>query len=162
MIQKKYLAVGAALIIIALVVYYVGVASEDIEPPKKSGIKFYDVRLQAPEFISYYDSITLTPEQEKIKSDALSSIPAPCCDDYSMLTCCCPCILSKTIWGLSNFLIVEHGYNADQLKDAISRWVSFTNKNGYAGDACYVGRCGLQFEEDGCGGMEKLVLGAGN
>ncbi len=88
-------------------------------------------------------------------------MPASCCRDYSMLTCCCPCVFSQTVWGLSNYLIAEHNYNAEQLEDAVSRWVSFTNENGYAGDACYKGRCNLPFEEDGCGGMQKLVLGAG-
>ncbi|UCC77909.1 MAG: hypothetical protein JSW37_05965 [Anaerolineales bacterium] len=38
-------------------------------------------------FIDYHDSITLTPEQETVKRDALSSLKAPCCDDNSMYTC---------------------------------------------------------------------------
>ncbi len=38
-------------------------------------------------FIDYYNSITLTPEQERVKRDALSPLKAPCCDDNSMYTC---------------------------------------------------------------------------
>jgi len=38
-------------------------------------------------FIDYQDSITLTPEQERLKRDALGPLKAPCCDDNSMYTC---------------------------------------------------------------------------
>lgn len=38
-------------------------------------------------FIDYYNSIALTPEQEKVRRDALSPLKAPCCDDNSMYTC---------------------------------------------------------------------------
>lgn len=168
--KKNYWLAAIALIIAALGTHHIWVTSGDTEPVDKADkaddaengeIKFYDVGEQAPQFVSYYDSITLTPEQEKIKSDALSTMPAPCCNDYSMLTCCCPCILSKSVWGLSNFMITEKGYDAEQVGDAVSEWLNFTNEDGYAGDACYAGRCESPFEEDGCGGMEKMVLGAG-
>jgi hypothetical protein len=145
------------LVIIALGIIIVGIGYV-ILGPKETGIQFYDVRLQTPEFIDYHNSITLTPEQEKIKSDALSSIHAPCCADYPMSTCCCPCNLAKSVWGLSNFLIVEHNYNAEQVKEEVSRWIRFTNKRGYAGNACYIDRCYFPFREDGCGGMEELIL----
>jgi len=158
--------VGVALVFIVLAAYYTEVIPNEIEVTlnatevtlnEKNTIVFSDVRSQAPEFLSYYDSITLSPEQERIKNEVLSSMPAPCCAD-PLSTCCCPCNLAKTVWGLSNFLIVKHGYNAEQLKDAISRWLSFTNKNGYTGVACYEGRCEFPFENDGCGGMRNLVL----
>ncbi len=117
------------------------------------GIEFYDVKVQTPEFISYYYSITLTPEQEKVMEDALTPIPAPCCSEYTMYTCCCPCNLAKSVWGLSSYLITEHNYNADQVNAAVSKWISFTNEEGYAGNACSLGRCNYPFREDGCGGM---------
>jgi len=167
--QKNYWVEGVALVLIVLVAYsyYIEVKSYKIERTpittesmlnEKNMIVFTDVRLQAPEFLSYYDSITLSPEQEKIKNEVLSAMSAPCCVD-PLSTCCCPCNLAKTVWGLSNFLIVKHGYNAEQLEDAIYRWLSFTNKNGYTGVACYEGRCEFPFEQDGCGGMRNLVLG---
>lgn len=156
--RQKYLVVGIVLLVFGVCFLYYTITPEKATSTE-SEIKFYDVRVQAPEFISYYNSITLTPAQEKIKSKALSSIPAPCCEDYPTSSCCCICNHARAAWGLSNFLIAEHNYNAEQLKDAVSRWDAFIYKNGYNGDACYRGRCNLPFEEDGCGGMEELVLG---
>jgi hypothetical protein len=106
-----------------------------------------------------YNSIKLTPEQEKMKNTALSRMPAPCCTDYSMASCCCPCNFAKSTWGLAAHLIVNEGYNVDQLEDAANKWIAFSYPNGYEGDACYDGRCGEPFAEDGCGGMtEQLVI----
>ncbi len=123
--------------------------------------KFYSVKEQSPQFIHHYKTISLTKEEEAIKVDALSKLQAPCCNDNSALTCCCPCNLAKTTWGLTNLLIREYKYTAPQIRKAVTEWVKFTNKDGYKGDACYTGRCGLPFEQDGCGGMgEKLILGS--
>lgn len=156
---QKYLLAGIALFVLGVgFLYYVTTPEEAKQPAAESEIKFYDVRVQAPEFISYYDSITLTPAQKKIKNEALSSLPAPCCADNPMSTCCCTCNHARATWGLSNFLITKHGYNAEQLKDAVSEWTAFTYKNGYSGEACYKGRCNLPFEQDGCGGMTELIL----
>jgi hypothetical protein len=122
---------------------------------------FYDVKSQTPEFIGYFHSIKLTPEQEKIKWEVLKSIPAPCCSDYPVLTCCCECNLAKSVWGLSNYLIAEHNYNAEQLERAVREWIKFTNPSGYTGDACYSpGGCYRSFGSNGCGGMteENLIL----
>jgi len=172
--KKYYSMIGVAFVIIVLAVYYADITFNDVEVPptttdipptttevlpnEKDTIVFLDVQSQAPEFLSYYESITLSPEQEKVKKVVLSSMPAPCCDD-PLSTCCCPCNLAKTVWGLSNVLIVEYGYDAEQLEDAVSQWLNFTNPSGYTGVACYEGRCEFPFEQDGCGGMRDLVLG---
>jgi hypothetical protein len=157
--QKSYLVFGIAMFVVVLAGCLGGTTQENAGEPTKSDYEFYDVDAQTPVFISYYSSIKLTPEQTKIKEAALSSMPAPCCSDYSMASCCCPCNFAKSVWGLSNYLIVEEGYNVEQLKDAASKWIDFAYTNGYAGDACYKGRCGVPFDEDGCGGMtERLVL----
>ncbi len=37
--------------------------------------------------IDYYDTITLTAEQDSIKRDALQALRAPCCDDNTMDVC---------------------------------------------------------------------------
>jgi len=154
--QKNYYwIIGIALCIIVSTVFYAGRIAEGTKPPRESEIKSYDAHSQAKEFIAYSNSIALTPEQEKTKSEALSAIPAPCCSNYSISTCCCPCNLAKSVWGLSNFLIAERNYNANQVKEAVSEWIHFTNKDGYAGNACYKGRCNLPFGEDGCGGMDE-------
>src|SRR5574341_1062939 len=136
--QKDYYwMIGIALGVVALILItsYAEIIPEDSNPSTKRGIKFYDAKLQAKEFIAYYNSIALTSEQEKIKSEALSGIPAPCCSNYSILTCCCPCNLAKSVWGLSNFLIADQNYSTKQAKEAISEWIHFTNKDGYAGNA---------------------------
>ncbi len=156
---KNYSLFGIVIVAVVLAGCLGGTTRDGAGELTKSDYEFYDVAIQTPEFISYYSAIKLTPAQEKIKSDALISIPAPCCSDYSMATCCCPCNFGKSVWGLSNYLIVEEGYNTDELKAAASDWIDYAFKNGHAGDACYEGRCGLSFEHDGCGGMtEQLIL----
>ncbi|MCI0444212.1 hypothetical protein L0152_13500 [bacterium] len=118
-------------------------------------LKFKDVQTQTAEFIGYYKSIKLTPEQEKLKTEVLSKIPAPCCTEYSIATCCCPCNLAKSVWGLSNYAIANLNYDAKKLNEAVLEWIKFTHKNGFAGDSCSKGRCGSSFAEDGCGGMKE-------
>jgi hypothetical protein len=123
--------------------------------PADTSLKFYDVQKQTVEFIGYNTSITLTPEQQKIKDEALSAIPAPCCKDYSIKTCCCPCNMAKSVWGLANYLIVKQQFDLERLKQAVTEWLEFTNKNGYNGTACFEGRCEKPFANDGCGGMNE-------
>jgi hypothetical protein len=155
--MKKKLSwmLGIAAVLIVVVTAYGQLPPVAERAYDKGDLELYDARSQASEFISYYHSIALSPEQEKIKHHALSAIPAPCCEDYSIATCCCPCNLAKSVWGLSHFLIAEQGYDASKVKEAAEQWISFTNKSGYAGDACYKGRCNQSFEKDGCGGMDE-------
>jgi len=120
-----------------------------------SDLAFTDARRQAEQFIEYYHSIALTPEQETIKTEALERIPAPCCESFSIATCCCPCNLAKSAWGLAHFLIARRGYDVAHTRDAVERWLRFTNESGYRGDACQRGRCSLPFRLDGCGGMNE-------
>ena len=39
------------------------------------------------QFIDWFFEIKLTSEEEDIKTRALDPLKAPCCDDYSLLTC---------------------------------------------------------------------------
>ena len=112
-----------------------------------------DFRAEAAKYIGYYNSYRLTPDQEGIKTAALEKIKAPCCDDNSMATCCCPCNMAKAVWGMSAYLIVEEGYNARQLEKAVRDWLAAANPNGFSGHACYTSGCGRSFDQDGCGGM---------
>lgn len=121
-------------------------------------IEFTDVRSQAQEFLEYNKSITLTPEQEKIMKEALSSIPAPCCSDNPLSTCCCPCNMAKTSWGLSKYLITKLNYDAAQVKQKVEEWTKFINKDGFSGDVCYKGQCGQPWKHNGCGGMKEPVV----
>ncbi len=129
---------------------------------REKAFVFRDVRSQAEEFIDYYHSIRLTAAQQKIKEQALGSIPAPCCRDYSILTCCCPCNSAKAVWGLSHYLIVKRGYGAPEVKKTVLQWLEFINPNGYTGDACFTGGCQRPFSRNGCGGMDETRVIAGS
>ena len=120
----------------------------------RRAVTFTDARRQAAEFISYDRSISLTPVQKEIMDQALSSIPAPCCDQFSIATCCCPCNLAKSTWGLSKFLIAKQQATATQVRAAAAEWLQFTNPGGYTGDACFTKGCNRPFEANGCGGMD--------
>ena len=145
-----------AVVIIAAAVVFCGTASatDRTQPSWQSAIRFTDAHRQAAEFISYENSIVLTPQQRTVMDEALSSIPAPCCSKFSIATCCCPCNLAKAVWGLSKFLIAKHRSDALQVQAAVTEWLRFTNSKGCTGDACLTGGCGRSFERNGCGGMD--------
>lgn len=125
-----------------------------------SPTEFSDIRAQTAEFIAYNDSIQLTPEQEAIKKQALTKIPAPCCSDNTADSCCCPCNMAKSWWGLAKHLIADEGYTADRVQAAVEGWIAFINPDGFSGDVCYTGGCSRAFRDNGCGGMneEQLVF----
>jgi len=130
----------------------------------------------AATFLQYYEQYILTPEQEAIKREALTALVAPCCDDNSMYTCCCPCNLAKTVWGLSARLVVVEGFDAPAVREAALQWLRFIRRDYYkareleqqgldprtfgvyAGNSCYEGRCELPFRQGGCGGMSELIM----
>ncbi|MFQ5527860.1 MAG: hypothetical protein ACE5GX_16580 [Thermoanaerobaculia bacterium] len=148
------MAAGAVFAVVAI-----GALLQDESAAVASPIEFSDVKQQTREFIGYYNSIKLTPEQELIKRQALSKVPAPCCSDNSAYTCCCPCNMAKTWWGLSHHLIVDEGYGADGVRAAVEGWIDFINPKGFSGDACYKGGCVRPFHRNGCGGMsEKQIV----
>ena len=126
--------------------------------PADKDLKFTDVKKQTLEYIGYYKSIQLTPEQEKIKTEALKTMPAACCSQFSQATCCCVCNLSRSVWGLTKYLIARKNYNATQVREAAQKWIEFTHPNGYAGDSCPSQRCGQAFHKDGCGGMGEQIV----
>jgi hypothetical protein len=118
-------------------------------------IVFSDVRAQTRQFMEWERTIQLTPEQESLKKAALGSIPAPCCSDNSAYTCCCPCNVSRTIWGLTNYMISEQEAGVDKIQAKVKEWVRFVNPAGYSGDTCYTGGCPRPFKNNGCGGMKQ-------
>ena len=121
-------------------------------------LDFRDRLAQSREFIGYYHTIELTPEQEAIKKEVLGAMPAACCSGSTGYTCCCPCNLSKTIWGLSNYVIAKHGADAKQLRAAVDTWMGFVNPNGFSGNACYQGGCNGGISGGGCGAMQEDKL----
>jgi len=125
------------------------------QPP----VRFFDAPSQAAEFIGYSRSIALTPAQRQIRDRALSGIPAPCCGQFSMATCCCPCNLAKSVWGLSNYLIVRGNAREAQVEKMALAWIRFVNARGFTGDVCdSAGGCARRFVDDGCGGMDERNL----
>ena len=116
-------------------------------------VAFHDVKTQTLQFIEWDLNIKLTPEQEAVKKAALEALPAPCCNDNSAYTCCCPCNISRSTWGLSKWLITEQKYSAEQVRAKAAEWIAYINPNGYNGKACYTGACPRPFHKDGCGGM---------
>lgn len=119
---------------------------------------FNDVAAQSREFLGYYSSIRLNPQQEAIKKEVLEAMPAACCKDSTAYTCCCPCNLSKTVWGLSNYVLTQHRATPDELRQVVRAWYDYTNPGGYSGDSCYTGGCDRTFEQNGCGGMKESEL----
>lgn len=121
-------------------------------------LKFEAVEQQTRTFIEHYKTIRLTPEQEKIKTAALSPLKAVCCKDFSALTCCCPCNFSKSLWGMTHYLIAKKGYNAAQVQEAAKAWIAYVNPKGFSGDVCQTGGCNRAFAKNGCGGMDDRAL----
>ena len=108
--------------------------------------------------IGLYHSIQLTPEQERLKVEALSTMSAPCCKKYSLATCCCPCNMAKAAWGLAAKLITEKGYNAEQIRQAEASWLERVNPKGFSGDSCFTGGCTRPMHANGCGGMKEEAI----
>jgi hypothetical protein len=121
---------------------------------KEKKIEFTDVKKQTVEFIRYYKTIQLTKEQEAVKREALSPLPAACCSSNSAYTCCCICNLSRTVWGLTAYLITERDASVEEIQSAVREWIRFVNPEGFSGDACFKGGCMRSFEKNGCGGMQ--------
>lgn len=153
--------------------------------PVEGTVTDYDIPLSlenTQQFIDSYNAINLTSAQRALREGALRPLVAPCCDEYPMSTCCCECNLSRSVWGLSAYLITEKGYTADQLQEAILQWLHFIRPDYYVASAleeegkiprvfglstqssCFTNRCELPFHSEteyqhlgGCGGMEDLV-----
>ena len=154
--------------------------------PEEGTVTGYGILLaldNTQQFIDWYNSIALSAEEQAMRDAALSSLVAPCCDDYPMSTCCCECNLARSVWGLSAYLITEKGYEVGQVQEASSQWLHFIRPDYYVAsalveeginprqfgftteDSCYTGGCNLPFYSrtssghlGGCGGMEELVL----
>lgn len=147
------------LVVAGVIAFGRGTASRAVaarESVKIGGdIELVDARRQAADFIAYDEAIVLKPDQKKVMDDALSAIPAPCCSEFSLATCCCPCNLARSAWGLSKLLISKHHANVAEVREAATKWVQFINAEGYSGDVCASKGCNRAFEENGCGGMDS-------
>lgn len=159
--RKSTTILGAAALALAALLsfHYASAASAPAAAravTTAGGVTFEDVPTQTRQFIAWDDSIRLTPEQEAIRVEALAAIPAPCCSDNSAATCCCPCNMAKSVWGLSKHLITEKGAGVEEVRQAAQDWFRFINPDGFSGDVCYTaGGCNRAFHANGCGGMNK-------
>lgn len=136
-------------------------APGQIVPAAASGVAlpaFSGTREETTRFIEYFRNIPLTPEQERTKVEALTAIPAPCCAENPLSTCCCPCNMAKAAWGLSAWLITEKGFGAEQVREATRAWLAATNPGGFSGDACHSGGCARKISQNGCGGMKEAEV----
>lgn len=145
--RPRWAVVALTMTLAALAAFTPLLLSEDT-------LEFTDVRQQTLQFIEFERTIELSPEQEEVKREALSSLPAPCCSDNSAYTCCCPCNSAKAWWGLAAHLIVDKGYDAEQVRSKVADWFEFINPGGFSGDACYTRGCARPFDANGCGGMD--------
>lgn len=152
--------IAAALLVLAVFATS-ALAGGTTKASRKSKMKFFDAASQGVEFIGYSRSIVLTPEQQKVRARALGGIPAPCCSKFSAETCCCPCNLAKSVWGLSHYLIARQGAGATEVAENVRGWIAFANGNpkGPSGNTCdTAGGCARPISEDGCGGMDERNL----
>ena len=117
-----------------------------------------DLRERTAELIGYASSVRLAPEQEKVKTEALSGIPAPCGKGNSLAVRCCGCNLHKSITGLANHMIAREGADTAHVRQAVLGWIARTNPARYSGAACDRKRCERPFHDDGCGGMSAARL----
>ena len=141
----------------------VGVAAAYSDALWSAEIEFHDVEAQSRQFMRWHEEISLSTSQEAVKKAALGNIPAPCCADNSAYTCCCPCNISRTIWGLSQYMIAKQNASADQVRSKVQEWIAFIGPKppeGFSGTGCYTRQCPMPFNKGGCGGMSRdnLVL----
>jgi len=151
MTPRKLLVTTSTLVFASLVAVMIAFSLTAAEDP----VPFDDVQASTRQFIGLESSIQLTSAQEAVKKEALEALPAPCCSDNTAYTCCCPCNMSLSIWGLSNLLIAEHGYDATQVRTKVKKWIKKINPDGFSGDVCYTGGCLRPFAHNGCGGMAR-------
>jgi hypothetical protein len=154
----KTLLVSSLLALLGLVFLAGWSAADKLAAGPADDLRFTDVQAQTAEFLGYYKTIQLTPAQEAVKKEPLSAIPAPCCSNNAALTCCCPCNLAKSWWGLTHYLIAKKGYDATQVRAKVGEWIYFVNPSSFPGDTCPTGGCGRPFNKSGCGGMSEPVV----
>ena len=134
-----------------------------------------------PQFIGWWSTIVPTARTDARYADALNALVAPCCDDNPAFKCCCEtepgqaCNLIRSAQGLAAHLVVDLGYDAEQVQSAVREWLTFARPDYYVAaelaarglsparfglttkGSCYRGMCGTPISQGGCGGMNELV-----
>jgi len=137
-------------------------------------------RTSLPVFIDWFYEIDLGSEEQKVFHDALIELVGPCCDDNTMVRCCCEkgesaCNLVRSGKGLAAYLIHDMGYDVEQVREAVLQWLTFARPDYYVAreleergidpsrydlttfGSCYRQMCVIPISEGGCGGMENLI-----
>lgn len=138
----------------------------------------------AQTFADWFYEIQLAPEQAVVVEEALKTIPAPCCDDNSVFSCCCTkngriCNLTRSARGLAQWLVSQRGYGVEEVRAAVEEWLRFLKPDYYlaralesqgldpadhglaaheAYESCYQGQCEAPLDAGGCGGMGLKVI----
>lgn len=138
----------------------------------------------AQTFADWFYTIQLDPEEMEAVTQVLQEIPAPCCDDNSVLRCCCRksnriCNLTRSAIGLAYWLVHHKGFTGDELREAVEEWLRFLKPNYYlalaleergsdprqfglapheAYESCDARKCEAPLDAGGCGGMGLQVL----
>ncbi len=156
--QHSILRIG--LITLAVLAIGLGSHADQTKDPGDAWLagEFEGTSDEVQTLMDHYEAIELTPEQEQIRREALGPLKAACCNNFSMATCCCECNLSRSLWGLSKYLITEKQADVAQVRSAVTQWIEVLNPSGYEGNTCNSGRCNLPFDKGGCGGMNKHRL----
>lgn len=94
----------------------------------------------------------LTPEQERTKTEALSGIPAPCCNRHTLSMRCCGCTLSRAAAAYATSLVTRDGDTA-RVREAIVSWLRSLKPSGYTGTECRAKKCQRSLADGGCAGM---------
>jgi hypothetical protein len=132
-----------------------------------------------PQFIEWWYTMVPSVESDPRYVDALSSLVAPCCDDNLAVRCCCEkdgraCNIIRSGKGLAAHLILDLGYDTDQVAAAVLQWFQFARPDYYMAaelanrgfnpetydlttyGSCYRSMCEVPISQGGCGGMGDL------
>lgn len=134
-----------------------------------------------PPFIGWWTTLVPQARADARYADALNALVAPCCDDNPAFKCCCEtepgqaCNLIRSAQGLAAHLVLDLGYDADQVKASVRQWLAFARPDYTVAaelaarglnparyglttkGSCYRAMCNTPISQGGCGGMNELV-----
>jgi len=117
------------------------------------------------QFVEWFYTIELNESEQALKDNALSVLVAPCCE----------CNLTRSVWGLSAYLIRDRAFVEEGVRQAAFDWLRFVRPDYYIAAAleergpdpsefglttygsCYRGICEFPVTEGGCAGMTEVI-----
>jgi hypothetical protein len=159
-----------------------GTITEEIIPRKGTKTSYgLSISLSnLPQFLDWHYDIDLDTKESSVLRDALVELVAPCCDDNTMLKCCCEigeqaCNLVRSGKGLAAYLIHDRGFTTEEVYGAVLQWLRFARPDYYVArelkerglnprhydlttfGSCYRQLCEGPISQGGCGGMNELI-----